>query len=71
MSSLRPPLDPIAEIGAAAAGPHVGAFFDLDGTSWTGSPRPRMPATGFGAGKRGSARWQASSRRRCDTGSAG
>jgi HAD superfamily hydrolase (TIGR01490 family) len=32
MSSLRPPPDPIAEIGAAVAGPHVGAFFDLDGT---------------------------------------
>jgi HAD superfamily hydrolase (TIGR01490 family) len=31
--TVQPPVaDPIAEIGAAPAGPQVGAFFDLDGT---------------------------------------
>ena len=32
MSTPLPATDPIAEIGASTAGPHVGAFFDLDGT---------------------------------------
>jgi HAD superfamily hydrolase (TIGR01490 family) len=32
VSSLPPPLDTVAEIGASAPGPHIGAFFDLDGT---------------------------------------
>jgi HAD superfamily hydrolase (TIGR01490 family) len=32
MSAQPPPPDPIAEITATAAGPQIGAFFDLDGT---------------------------------------
>src|SRR3954471_21438174 len=32
MSALPSPADVVAEIGASAAGPQVGAFFDLDGT---------------------------------------
>jgi HAD superfamily hydrolase (TIGR01490 family) len=32
MSVQPPAVDPVAQIGAAPAGPHIGAFFDLDGT---------------------------------------
>jgi len=32
MSSLLPPPDPVAEIGASTPGAQIGAFFDLDGT---------------------------------------